>query len=75
MTFTLEATYEAGTLKLEEALPFKEQEKVRVTIQSVTSLADQTAGLLRWSGDVDDLRCVAEDEEFGFLASQMERKI
>ena len=69
MTITVEATYEAGMLKLDEALPFKDKEKVRVTIQTATSLANQSAGLLRWSGDPEDLRRVAEDDEFGIMES------
>ena len=40
MTITVEATYENGTLKLDQPLPLKEHEKVRITVQPT---ADQVA--------------------------------
>jgi predicted DNA-binding antitoxin AbrB/MazE fold protein len=36
MTITVQATYENGTLKLEQPLPLNDHEKVQVTIQSAT---------------------------------------
>ena len=65
MSITVEATYENGTLKLEEPLPLKEQEKVRVTVEPVISRARRTAGLVPWSGDSETLRRIAEDPEYG----------
>ena len=35
MVITVEAVYENGVLKLNEALPLKEHEKVRVTVEPV----------------------------------------
>ncbi|MBI3468227.1 MAG: antitoxin family protein [Planctomycetes bacterium] len=46
MSFTVEAVYENGTLKLTQPLPLREQEKVRVTIEPATSRAQATAGLI-----------------------------
>jgi predicted DNA-binding antitoxin AbrB/MazE fold protein len=69
MTLTLEATYENGTLKLAQPLPLKEHETVRVTVHLGISRARQTAGLLRWTGDPEVLRRVAEDDEFSILES------
>lgn len=37
MSHVVEATYENGVLKLEQPLPFKNQEKVLVTVESLTS--------------------------------------
>ncbi len=37
MTITVQATYENGTLMLEQPLPLNDHEKVQVTIQSATS--------------------------------------
>ena len=37
MSHVVEATYENGVLKLEQPLPFKDQEKVRVTVESLTT--------------------------------------
>jgi predicted DNA-binding antitoxin AbrB/MazE fold protein len=71
MTITIDATYENGVLKLEQPLPLKEHEKVRVTVQSVTPPADEAErvvrrsyGLLGWTGDVETLRRLATDPEF-----------
>lgn len=69
MAITVEATYENGTLKLAEPLPLNEQEKVRVTIEPALSWAERTAGMLKWTGDPELLRRVAEDDEFGILES------
>jgi predicted DNA-binding antitoxin AbrB/MazE fold protein len=46
MSFTVEAVYENGTLKLAQPLPLKEQEKVRVTVEPASSRAQATAGLI-----------------------------
>ena len=37
MSHVVEATHENGVLKLEQPLPFKDQEKVRVTVASLTT--------------------------------------
>ena len=51
MSFTVEAVYEDGVLKLNEALPFKEHEAVRVTVESAftgpASLSQRAADLAR----------------------------
>ena len=69
MAITIEATYENGTLKLAEPLPLKEHEKVRVTIEPELTWAERTAGMLKWTGDPEVLRRIAEDDEFGILES------
>ena len=64
MTITVEAVYENGMLKLERPLPLAEQEKVRVTVQQGPSLAEQTAGMIGWTGDAETFeRIMAETEE------------
>jgi predicted DNA-binding antitoxin AbrB/MazE fold protein len=64
MTITVEAVYENGMLKLEQPLPLKELEKVRVTVQQGPSLAEQTAGMIGWKGDAETFeRILAEAEE------------
>jgi predicted DNA-binding antitoxin AbrB/MazE fold protein len=67
MSLTVEATYENGTLKPTRPLPLREHEKVRVTIESELGWAERTAGMLKWTGDPDILRGVAEDDEFSIL--------
>lgn len=65
MSITVEATYEGGVLKPISPLPLKEHERVPVTVESETSAARRTAGMLPWSGDSEALRRLAEDPEFG----------
>lgn len=67
MAITVEATYENGVLKVVGPLPLHEHEKVQVTIHTGASLARQTAGMLRWTGDVETLERIAEDPEYGIL--------
>jgi predicted DNA-binding antitoxin AbrB/MazE fold protein len=69
MTVTVEAIYENGVLKPIEALPFREHEKVMVTVQPTVSLAKQTAGKVPWTGDVETLERVTRDPDFGILES------
>ena len=69
MPLTVEATYENGVLKLEQPLPLREHEKVRITIEAQTTWAEATAGMLQWTGDPEVLRRIAEDDEFGILES------
>ena len=37
MSYVVEATYENGVLKLDQPLPLKDREKVRVTVESLTT--------------------------------------
>jgi predicted DNA-binding antitoxin AbrB/MazE fold protein len=69
MPITVEAVYENGVLKPAQPLPLKEQEKVRLTIESELSWADRTAGMLPWTGEPEILRRIAEEDEFGILGS------
>ena len=66
MTLTIEATYEGGVLRPLQPLPLREHQTVVITIQE-GSKAEEAAGLLRWTGDPEDLRRIAEDDEFGVL--------
>lgn len=70
MTLKVEATYEEGVLRLAEAVPLKDRERVQVVIHTEPTTAEQTAGLLRWTGDPEDLRRIAEDDEFGILEAR-----
>lgn len=69
MTLTIEATYENGVFKLDQMLPLKEHERVRITVEPVLSWAERTAGMLQWTGDPEVLRQIAEDDAFGILES------
>jgi predicted DNA-binding antitoxin AbrB/MazE fold protein len=67
MAITIDATYENGMLKPAQPLPFSEHEKVRITIEAGQTWTDRTAGMLKWTGDNEDLHLIAEDDEFGIL--------
>jgi predicted DNA-binding antitoxin AbrB/MazE fold protein len=76
MAITVEAVYENGTLKLAQPLPLKEQERVRVTVETqaspITSAVNRvraTAGLIGWAGDPEVFRQIAEDDAFGIMES------
>jgi predicted DNA-binding antitoxin AbrB/MazE fold protein len=75
MPLTVEATYENGVLKPAGPLPLQEHEKVRVTVQPLPvptpgpadeadAFVRRSYGLLRWTGDRETLRHLAEDPEF-----------
>lgn len=70
MSFTVEAVYENGVLKLNEPLPFKEHEAVRVTVESaLAGAASSTKGtadlarLLAHAGAVDLGKPTGADNE------------
>jgi predicted DNA-binding antitoxin AbrB/MazE fold protein len=69
MTLTVEAVYEDGVLKPAHPLPLQEHERVTVTVAPAGSVARQTAGMLRWRGDWETLRRLAEDDDFGIIES------
>jgi predicted DNA-binding antitoxin AbrB/MazE fold protein len=64
MTLTVEAVYENGVLKPTQPLPFKEHEKLRITVEASLSWAKRTAGMLKWTGDPEELERLALDAEF-----------
>jgi predicted DNA-binding antitoxin AbrB/MazE fold protein len=76
MTITVEAVYENGILKPAQPLPLQEHEKVQISvhrdsdIQKALDAVERSHGLLRWSGDIEILRQVAEDDEFGILEAR-----
>jgi predicted DNA-binding antitoxin AbrB/MazE fold protein len=61
MSLQVEATYEGGLLKLDGPLPFKDHERVVVTVRPKSSRIRASAGLLQWTGDRETLRKIAED--------------
>ena len=63
MSVTVEAVYENGVLKPAGPLPFRENEKVQVTVQRAVSRVRQSAGLLGWTGSQEDADFVALSPE------------
>jgi predicted DNA-binding antitoxin AbrB/MazE fold protein len=64
MPLTFEAIYENGVLKPAVPLPLKEQEKVRVSIQTSANWVEETRGIIGWKGDPEELRRLALAPEF-----------
>ena len=69
MSLEVEATYENGVLKLDKPLPLKENERVTVQVKPHMSRSRQSAGSIKWTGDPEILRMIAEDPEFSVLES------
>lgn len=65
MTITIEAIYENGVLKPKQRLPFEEHETLQVTVSKKASPAQQTYGMMGWTGDGEALDRLLEEAEFG----------
>jgi predicted DNA-binding antitoxin AbrB/MazE fold protein len=63
MAITIEAVYENGVLKPAQPLPFKEREKVQISVMSAPSRVRQSAGLMGWTGSQEDADFVASSPE------------
>jgi predicted DNA-binding antitoxin AbrB/MazE fold protein len=70
MTSTIEAVYENGELKPAQPLPLMEHERIKVTVQDAGIWVAEAAGMIRWTGDFEDLRRFVEDDEFGIRAAR-----
>jgi predicted DNA-binding antitoxin AbrB/MazE fold protein len=66
MELTIEATYENGVLKLAAPLPLSEHERVQVVIRPAISRAQQTAGLMGWTGSEELADRFAMDSELEY---------
>lgn len=64
MAITVEAVYEDGVLKPAQPLPFKEHERVRVAVETISSPILQAYGIMGWKGDAETLERIALDDEF-----------
>jgi predicted DNA-binding antitoxin AbrB/MazE fold protein len=62
MNVETEAVYENGVLRLDEALPLPNLQRVRITIH-LPSRVERSAGLVKWSGTAEDLEYLAESAE------------
>ena len=63
MAIEVEATYTNGVLKLDEPLPLKDNERLIVRIVPKKSRVQESYGRIRWTGDPEILRKIAEDDE------------
>jgi len=69
MTIEITATYENGVLRLDQPLPLDEKQRVRVTVETEKSRAEQSYGLLGWTGDPKLVEQAALDPDLGILES------
>lgn len=69
MSIEVDAIYDHGTLKLDHALPLKDQQRVRVIVQDQLSIAERSYGLIGWTGDPAVVRQAALSEEYGLFES------
>jgi predicted DNA-binding antitoxin AbrB/MazE fold protein len=67
MSLEVEATYENGVLKLDKPLPLSEHERVTVQVMPHTSRMRRRAGSIKWTGDPETLRKIAEAPELDGL--------
>jgi predicted DNA-binding antitoxin AbrB/MazE fold protein len=63
MAITVEAVYENGVLKPAQALPFREHERLQITVRAATSRVRRTAGLIGWTGSQVEADFVATSPE------------
>ncbi len=63
MKIIVEAVYQKGVLKPTRPLPLQENETVRITVDKEPSVAEQTYGLMGWTGDAQTLERFALDPE------------
>jgi predicted DNA-binding antitoxin AbrB/MazE fold protein len=63
MSLTVEAVYENGVLKLLQPVALPEHEHVQVTIHPKTGWVQETAGILGFKGDPEELRRLAVHPE------------
>jgi predicted DNA-binding antitoxin AbrB/MazE fold protein len=69
MPLTVEAVYENGVLKPAQPLPLKERETVRLSIHSAAEVqksleaVQRGYGLVPWTGALEDLDYLIDDEE------------
>lgn len=70
MPLEVEATYENGVLKLDGPLPLQEHERLVVHVSPKASIAEESYGLIGWTGDPAVLRRIAEDDDMACLAGR-----
>lgn len=69
MSIEVDAVYENGSLKLDRALPLEEHQRVKITIDTETSIMGRNYGIIGWTGDIETVRKIALDPEYGIQES------
>ena len=60
------ATYQNGVLRPDCPLPLKDNERVRITVESASGWAERTYGIVRSAADAETLKKFAMDPELSF---------
>ena len=66
MGLTIEAIYENGVLKPSEPLPFKEHEKLRITVQSPDDVVQRSYGIMGFKGTEEEADYFAMSPELDY---------
>ncbi len=69
MTVEISAVYENGVLKPDQPLPLDDKQRVRIIVRTQKSRAEESYGLLGWTGDPKLVEQVALDPDLGILES------
>jgi len=64
MTITIDAVFENGILRPLKPPPVPDGQRVRLTLEAIPSLTQQTAGMVKWTGDSEELQRFMEDPQF-----------
>jgi predicted DNA-binding antitoxin AbrB/MazE fold protein len=65
MAITVEAVYENGVLKPAEPLPWKDGERVSVTVCSLGTPLSDSYGIIGWTGTHEELEQALAEVEVG----------
>ncbi len=66
MKLTVQATYENGVLKPDQPLPFRDQERVQLTVESKKTWVEETYGILGFKGTAEEADYFALDPELDY---------
>jgi predicted DNA-binding antitoxin AbrB/MazE fold protein len=70
MNLEVEATYENGTLKLDEELPLQNGQRVKLTVHKPSGRAKASAGIFPWNGDPKHLEHLLGPENHPWNADE-----
>jgi len=63
MGLEVDGIYNNGVLTLDQPLPLKENERVRITVHPQAGRVKRNYGLLRWTGSVEALDAMINDPD------------
>jgi predicted DNA-binding antitoxin AbrB/MazE fold protein len=66
MKLTVQATYENGVLKPDQPLPFRDQERVQLTVETKKTWVEETHGIMGFKGTAEEADYFALDPELDY---------